>query len=80
MHNGASKKKCVRAGVTLSQPTARQASASPRSRVSQDSSHIRPGKLKSPSFRGEGGESGSYDELVKKETPKIQQLAVFFEE
>lgn len=34
MHNGANKKKCVRAGVTLSQPTARQASASPRSRVS----------------------------------------------
>lgn len=29
---------------------------------------------------GGGGESGSYDELVKKETPKIQQLAVFFEE
>lgn len=55
MHNGANKKKCVRAGVALSQPTARQASASPRSRVSQDSSHIRPGKLKSPSFRKGGG-------------------------
>lgn len=52
---GRIKKKCARAGVTLSRPAARQASASPRSRVSQDSSHIRPGKLKSPSFRKGGG-------------------------
>lgn len=77
---GQIKRKMCESRSDAESPTARQASASPRSQVSQDSSHIRPGKLKSPSFRGGGGESGSHDELVKKETPKIQQLAVFFEE
>lgn len=36
-------------------PTARRQSASPRSQVSQDSSRIRPGKLKPSAFRGGGG-------------------------